>query len=73
MLIVFRNVNVANKKLYPIISSTATDIELELTRSFRLIYSLQDLCCQLIVNKQNKQQIEQLPLAKSLIEYLNEF
>jgi len=73
MLTDLRNVNMANKKLYPIISSTATDIEMELTRSFRLIYSLQDLCCQLIVSRQKKQQLEQLPLAKSLIEYLNEF
>lgn len=64
-------VNLENKKLYPMLSSTATDVELELMGSYKLIYSLQDLCCQKVTKICKN--FDSLPLAKRLIGYLKEF
>lgn len=63
------------------ISSTATDIELELVDSFKIVYSLQDLCFQRISQllKQNKSQsgansaYDSLPLARILVNHLKEY
>lgn len=62
------------------ISSTATDIELELIDSYKIVYSLQDLCflsiSQAIRNDRNSQhndKYDSLPLAKRLINHLKEY
>lgn len=62
------------------ISSTATDIELELIDSYKIVYSLQDLCflsiSKAIRNERNSQQndkYDSLPLAKRLINHLKEY
>lgn len=68
----FSNINPDNKKLYPMVSSTATDIEIEIVNSYKIMYSLQDLCCQAIINH-NKMDYEKLPLARRLINYLKSF
>ena len=67
--VAFDNVNPNNKKLYPMVSSTATDIELELVCVNQLNFSLQDLCCHKICNY-FKDQIDDLALPRSLINYL---
>jgi len=67
----FTNVNPENKKLYPMVSSTATDIEVEIVNSYQIIYSLQDLCCQAIHQKIDK--YDELPLPKRLIHYLKSY
>ena len=67
----FKNLDLENKVLYPIISSTATDVELELLCSYKFIYTLQDLCCSTICKTFS--QYDNLPLAKRLIKYLKEF
>ena len=56
------------------ISSTATDIELELVDSFKILYSLQDLCFQTIsqVVRGEKDKYDSLPLAKRLKNHLKE-
>ncbi|CAF0973064.1 unnamed protein product [Brachionus calyciflorus] len=63
--IAFDNVK-TNKKLYPVVSSTAADIELELVNSFRLEYSLKDLCLHKVQNL-FKNEIDCLQIPKSLI------
>lgn len=62
------------------ISSTATDIELELIDSYKIVYSLQDLCflsiSQAIRNERNSpknDKYDSLPLAKRLINHLKEY
>lgn len=69
--VAFRDVNPENKQLYPMISSTATDVELELLCSYRLIYSLQQLCCQSIFK--HYECYDSLPLAKMLIDYIKNY
>jgi SPRY domain-containing SOCS box protein 3 len=59
--------------IYPIISSTATDIELELQNTFSYIYSLQDLCCNSIRNIIPNENFDLLPITKHLIDYLKQF
>ncbi len=68
----FRDIDLDNnRKVYPMIASTATDVELELVCSFKLIYSLQDMCCSAICK--NFTDFDRLPLAKRLINYLKEY
>ena len=67
----FRDLDLTRAKVYPMISSTATDIELELTDSFKLVYTLQYLSCSVICKHFSN--YDQLPLAKRLICYLKEF
>lgn len=55
------------------LSSTATDVELELLNSYRILYSLQDLCCQTICKNLKGDNYDSLPLAKRLISYLKSF
>jgi len=56
------------------ISSTATDIEIEIVNSYMIVYSLQDLCCQTIINNNSKVfELDKLPLAKRLINYLKNY
>ena len=56
------------------VSSTATDIEIEIINSYQLVYSLQDLCCQTIVKElQTADNFDKLPLAKRLINYLKTY
>lgn len=75
----FSNVNVPGKYLFPIISSTATDIELELVESFKIVSSLQDLCFRRIsqVLKENGQtrsdRYGSLPIAQRLIQHLKKY
>ena len=57
--------------MYPMISSTATDIELELKNPTNIIYSLQDLCCQEICK--SCKNFEELPLSNRIISYLKEY
>jgi hypothetical protein len=65
-MLMFRNVNPDNKNIYPIIASTATDIELELIGSYKIIYSLEDMCSQYISN--SCKDYDQLPIARPLIK-----
>ena len=65
-ILISRNINPNNKNLYPIIASTATDIELELIGSYKILYSLEDMCCQYICNSCKK--YDQLPIARPLIK-----
>ena len=53
------------------ISSTATDVELELMQSFKIMYSLQELCCQSILKLYEN--YDSLPIAKRLIKYLKQY
>jgi hypothetical protein len=53
------------------ISSTATDVELELLNSFKIMYSLQELCCQSIVKMYEN--YDSLPIAKRLIKYIKDY
>jgi hypothetical protein len=64
-------VNPDNKDVYPIISSTATDVELELLCSYRLVYTLEQLCCQSILKLY--EDYDSLPLAKRLISYIKDY
>jgi hypothetical protein len=53
------------------ISSTATDVELELLCSYKLVYSLEQLCCQSILKLY--EDYDSLPLAKRLISYIKNY
>lgn len=57
------------------ISSTATDIEIEISKSYRIMYSLQDLCCQQIIANESDIEVDldKLPLSKRLINYLKAY
>lgn len=69
--VAFRDMNIENKKLYPMISSTATDVELELVNSFKIIYSLEDLCYQSVCR--SFKDYDSLPIAKRQINHLKNF
>jgi len=55
------------------VSSTATDIEIEIVKSYTIVYSLQDLCCQAIINNSKAFEFDKLPLARRLINYLKSY
>jgi hypothetical protein len=57
------------------ISSTATDIEIEILKSYKIVYSLQDLCCQKLFAYKSKRNFDfdKLPLSKRLINYLKTY
>jgi SPRY domain-containing SOCS box protein 3 len=64
--VAFRNVrsDAADRSLYPIISSTATDVELELVGAFKFIPTLQDLCFRKI--RASFKSYSDLPLPRQL-------
>ncbi len=73
-LLLYRGLNVTGKNstrkiLYPMVSSTSTEIELELGRRCSILNSLQDLCLEKIKPIYNGC-YDGLPLPKRLIDYL---
>lgn len=56
--------------LYPIVSSTATNIKLNLTKQYSILTNLQEICCETIRKNYNKHEMDTLPLPKKLINYL---
>lgn len=64
----FKNIDTKNLSLYPMVSSTAIDIELELVKSFKIILSLEEICYENIHKLFTC--YEKLPLANIFIRNL---
>lgn len=75
MGIAFRDLNLVNKKLYPMVSSTAAGITVKITISKRSHTSLMDRAREIILlttsgKPERKSEIQKLELPKTLIQYI---